>query len=44
MVAWRRRGIDLEMSVNLSARNLIDAELPGRDRSSCSSTESQRSG
>jgi diguanylate cyclase (GGDEF)-like protein len=30
MVAWRRRGIDLEMSVNLSARNLLDPDLPGR--------------
>jgi diguanylate cyclase (GGDEF)-like protein len=30
LVAWRRSGIDLELSVNLSARNLIDAELPGR--------------
>jgi diguanylate cyclase (GGDEF)-like protein len=30
LVAWRSRGIDLEVSVNLSARNLIDAELPGR--------------
>lgn len=30
MVAWRRRGIDLEMSVNLSARNLLDADLPAR--------------
>jgi diguanylate cyclase (GGDEF)-like protein len=30
MVAWRRRGIDLEMSVNLSARNLLDPELPGQ--------------
>jgi diguanylate cyclase (GGDEF)-like protein len=28
LVAWRRRGIDLEMSVNLSARNLLDPELP----------------
>jgi diguanylate cyclase (GGDEF)-like protein len=28
MVAWRRRGIDLEMSVNLSARNLLDPDLP----------------
>jgi diguanylate cyclase (GGDEF)-like protein len=28
MLAWRRRGIDLEMSVNLSARNLLDPELP----------------
>jgi len=27
MVAWRRRGISLEMSVNLSARNLLDHEL-----------------
>lgn len=30
MVAWRRRGIDLEMSVNLSARNLLDADIPAR--------------
>jgi diguanylate cyclase (GGDEF)-like protein len=30
MVAWRRRGIDLEMSINLSARNLLDPELPRR--------------
>jgi diguanylate cyclase (GGDEF)-like protein len=28
MRAWRGCGIDLEMSVNLSARNLLDAELP----------------
>jgi diguanylate cyclase (GGDEF)-like protein len=28
MVAWRRQGIDIEMSVNLSARNLLDPELP----------------
>jgi diguanylate cyclase (GGDEF)-like protein len=27
MVAWRRRGMALEMSVNLSARNLLDHEL-----------------
>jgi diguanylate cyclase (GGDEF)-like protein len=30
MVAWRRRGIDLGMSVNLSARNLLDPELPAQ--------------
>jgi len=30
MVAWRRRGIDMEMSVNLSARNLLDPDLPTR--------------
>jgi diguanylate cyclase (GGDEF)-like protein len=30
MVAWRARGIDLEVSVNLSARNLLDPELPQR--------------
>jgi diguanylate cyclase (GGDEF)-like protein len=30
MVAWRRQGIDLEMSVNLSARNLLDPDLPER--------------
>jgi diguanylate cyclase (GGDEF)-like protein len=29
-VAWRRRGIVLQMSINLSARNLLDPELPGR--------------
>jgi diguanylate cyclase (GGDEF)-like protein len=28
MVAWRRLGISLQMSVNLSARNLLDQELP----------------
>jgi diguanylate cyclase (GGDEF)-like protein len=28
MVAWRTLGISLQMSVNLSARNLLDAELP----------------
>jgi diguanylate cyclase (GGDEF)-like protein len=30
MLAWRRRGIDLEMSVNLSARNLLDPALPAQ--------------
>ena len=25
---WRRQGIDLSLSVNLSARNLLDEELP----------------
>ena len=30
MVAWRRRGIDLEMSVNLTARNLLDPALPAQ--------------
>jgi diguanylate cyclase (GGDEF)-like protein len=30
LVSWRRRGIILEMSVNLSARNLLDPELPGK--------------
>lgn len=30
LVAWRRDGIELEMSVNLSARNLIDLELPAK--------------
>jgi diguanylate cyclase (GGDEF)-like protein len=29
-VAWRRRGIVLEISINLSARNLLDPELPDR--------------
>ncbi len=29
-VAWRRRGIVLEIAVNLSARNLVDPELPER--------------
>jgi EAL domain-containing protein (putative c-di-GMP-specific phosphodiesterase class I) len=30
IVAWRRRGIDVEVSVNLAARNLVDRELPDR--------------
>jgi diguanylate cyclase (GGDEF)-like protein len=30
MVAWRERGIRLGMSVNLSARNLLDPELPAQ--------------
>jgi len=30
LVAWRRRGISLEMSVNLSARNLLDPGLPSQ--------------
>jgi diguanylate cyclase (GGDEF)-like protein len=30
LVAWRSSGINLELSVNLSARNLIDPELPGQ--------------
>jgi len=29
LVAWRRLGVRLEMSVNLAARNLLDLELPG---------------
>jgi len=32
MVAWRRRGIDLDMAVNLSARNLLDPALPRSGR------------
>jgi diguanylate cyclase (GGDEF)-like protein len=28
LVTWRKLGIDVQMSVNLSARNLVDAELP----------------
>ncbi len=28
LVAWRELGIELRVSVNLSARNLLDAELP----------------
>jgi diguanylate cyclase (GGDEF)-like protein len=28
LVSWRELGIDVQMSVNLSARNLADAELP----------------
>lgn len=28
LVAWRKLGIELQMSVNLSARNLLDARLP----------------
>jgi diguanylate cyclase (GGDEF)-like protein len=30
LVVWRNLGIDVQMSVNLSARNLLDAELPQR--------------
>jgi len=30
MVRWRRAGIDLEVAVNLSARNLLDPDLPGQ--------------
>lgn len=30
MVAWDRRGIRLQMAVNLSARNLLDPELPSQ--------------
>jgi EAL domain-containing protein (putative c-di-GMP-specific phosphodiesterase class I) len=30
IAAWRRRGIALEVAVNLSARNLLDAGLPAR--------------
>jgi EAL domain-containing protein (putative c-di-GMP-specific phosphodiesterase class I) len=30
IATWQRRGIMLEVAVNLSARNLIDADLPGR--------------
>jgi diguanylate cyclase (GGDEF)-like protein len=30
MVAWRERGISLAMSVNLSARNLLDPDLPSK--------------
>jgi EAL domain-containing protein (putative c-di-GMP-specific phosphodiesterase class I) len=30
LVAWRERGIHLQMSVNLSARNLVDPELPSQ--------------
>jgi diguanylate cyclase (GGDEF)-like protein len=30
MVRWRRAGIDLHVAVNLSARNLLDADLPGQ--------------
>lgn len=30
LVTWRDLGIDIQMSVNLSARNLLDTELPQR--------------
>jgi diguanylate cyclase (GGDEF)-like protein len=30
MVRWREQGIDLDMSVNLSARNLLEIALPDR--------------
>jgi diguanylate cyclase (GGDEF)-like protein len=29
-VRWRRRGVDLDVAVNLSARNLLDRELPSQ--------------
>jgi diguanylate cyclase (GGDEF)-like protein len=29
-VRWRRRGLDLDVAVNLSARNLLDRELPSQ--------------
>jgi diguanylate cyclase (GGDEF)-like protein len=28
--AWRARGIDINIAVNISARNLLDADLPGK--------------
>jgi diguanylate cyclase (GGDEF)-like protein len=30
LVTWQKLGIDIQMSVNLSARNLLDTELPQR--------------
>jgi diguanylate cyclase (GGDEF)-like protein len=30
LVRWRERGLHLQVSVNLSARNLLDADLPGQ--------------
>jgi diguanylate cyclase (GGDEF)-like protein len=30
LVSWRRLGVHIGMSVNLSARNLLDAQLPAR--------------
>jgi diguanylate cyclase (GGDEF)-like protein len=30
LVAWRELGLDIEMSVNLSARNLLDDDLPAK--------------
>ncbi|HEX5225737.1 MAG TPA: bifunctional diguanylate cyclase/phosphodiesterase [Solirubrobacteraceae bacterium] len=30
MVRWRRVGVNVQMAVNLSARNLLDRELPAR--------------
>jgi diguanylate cyclase (GGDEF)-like protein len=30
MVRWRERGLDLDLSVNLSARNLIEEDLPAK--------------
>ncbi len=30
IVHWRERGLHLDMSVNLSARNLLDPDLPGQ--------------
>jgi diguanylate cyclase (GGDEF)-like protein len=30
IVRWRRRGVELDVAVNLSARNLLDRELPSQ--------------
>jgi diguanylate cyclase (GGDEF)-like protein len=30
MASWRAQGIDLDVAVNLSARNLVDLDLPGQ--------------
>jgi EAL domain-containing protein (putative c-di-GMP-specific phosphodiesterase class I) len=30
MTGWRDQGIDLDVAVNLSARNLVDLDLPGQ--------------
>ena len=38
LVAWRALGLELEMSLNLSARNLSEPELPGKYRRSPTNT------
>ena len=40
--AWREPGLELSVAVNLSPRNLLDAELAGRHRRSCSTRRPRR--
>ena len=42
MVRWREHGVHLDMSVNLSARNLLDLALPTPDRGHAATTTGSR--